>query len=325
MRTMTRRGMIAASAAALTAVTQMQTFGLEPTIADRKRKFTLDLSWGAIGVRTDQMQAIEYASKYGFESVYADPGYLATLDDALRTDLAATMKEKGIVWGAAGLPVDFRKDEETFQEGLKKLPAAAKALQLAGITRVSTWLRPCHEELTYVANFRQHARRLRECVKILGDHGQRFGMEYVGPKTLWASQRHSFIHTMSETKDLIAEIGESNVGLVLDSWHWYTAHETAEDLWTLTNQDIVACDLNDAPRGLEIDDQIDNRRELPSATGVIDLKTFLGVLVEIGYDGPVRAEPFNAELNALENDDACRKTSEAMRKAFSLVDTNLRG
>ena len=93
----------------------------------------------------------------------------------------------------------------------------------------------------------------------------------------------------------------------------------------MSNKDIVACDLNDVPRGLEIDDQIDNKRELPSATGVIALKTFLGVLVELGYDGPVRAEPFNAELNALENDDACRITAEAMRKSFSLVDTDLRG
>lgn len=319
MRRITRRDMIAASAATAIAIAQTRTFGWESTIAERGRKFTLDLSWGAIGVRTNQLQAIEYAAKYGFESVYADSVFLSSLDDDARADLAATMKERGVVWGAAGLPVQFRKDEATFQQEVKNLPAMAKAMQLAGISRVSTWLSPYHEELTYVANFRQHARRLRECVKILGDHGQRFGMEYVGPKTLWASNRHSFIHTMAETKELIAEIGESNVGLVLDSWHWYTAHETAADLRTLSNKDIVACDLNDAPTGLGVDEQIDNQRELPAATGVIDLKTFLGVLIEIGYDGPIRAEPFNSQLNAMENEDACRATSEAMKKAFSLV------
>jgi len=52
---------------------------------------------------------------------------------------------------------------------------------------------------------------------------------------------------------------------------------------------------------------------------VIDLKTFLGVLVEIGYDGPVRSEPFNRALNKLNNDDACERTSAAMHKAFALV------
>ncbi len=283
------------------------------------RRFTLDLNWGAVGIRAGQIQAIELAAMYGFESISPDPGFLATLTDVTRSELAELMKDKGIVWGAAGLPVDFRQDEARFQHGLNRLPGAARAMQLAGVTRVGTWLSPYHEDLTYVANFRQHARRLKECVKILGDHDQRFGMEYVGPKTLWASKRHSFIHSMKETKDLIAEIAESNVGFVLDSWHWYTAHESVDDLRTLTNRDIIACDLNDAPAGLAIDEQIDNQRELPSATGVIDLKAFLGVLVEIGYDGPVRAEPFNARLNALGNDLACQATSAAMKNAFSLV------
>ena len=312
--------MIVTSAGLLASVPTGVISGGVRSIRNANREFTRDLSWRAIGVHASQVQAIEYAAEYGFESVYADAGYLSSLNAGARADLASLMKEKDIVWGAGGLTVDFRKDESTFREGLKKLPAIAKALQLAGVTRVGTWLSPCHSELTYVANFRQHARRLRSCVRILGDHGQRFGMEYVGPRTLWASRRHSFIHTMQETKDLIAEIGENNVGFVLDSWHWYTAHETADDLRSLTNQDIIACDLNDAPAGLMIDEQIDSQRELPSATGVIDLKTFLGVLAEIGYDGPVRAEPFNAKLKAMENDEACRVTSEAMKTAFSLLD-----
>ena len=224
------------------------------------------------------------------------------------------------MWGSAGMPVEFRKDEQTFKTDLKAFPAQAKAMQDCGVTRFGTWLRPYHEELTYTQNFKQHARRLRECAKVVADHGQRFGLEYVGPKTLWASERHSFIHTMAETKDLLAEIHQSSMGFVLDSWHWYTAHESVDDLRTLTNKDIVACDLNDAPAGIEVDQQIDNQRELPSATGVINLKAFLGVLVELGYDGPIRSEPFNAKLNAMDNDAACAATAAAMKEAFALVD-----
>ena len=57
------------------------------------------------------------------------------------------------------------------------------------------------------------------------------------------------------------------------------------------------------------------------ATGVIDLKAFLNALQKIGYDGPVRPEPFNAALNELENEEACRKTIAAMKKAFALIET----
>jgi sugar phosphate isomerase/epimerase len=284
------------------------------------RKFTMDLRCGSIGVRANQTEAIDLAAGAGFESVTPEPAYLSGLSEAELSALLDGMKEKNLVWGAAGLPVDFRGDEAKFRSGLKKLPELAAGLQRAGVTRTGTWLMPRHDTLTYVANFRQHASRLRECCRILGDHGLRFGMEYVGPKTLWASTRHSFIHTMAETKDLIAEIGLDNVGFILDSWHWYTAHETVEDLKTLKNSDIVACDLNDAPPNIAIDEQIDNQRELPAATGVIDLKSFLQTLADIGYDGPIRAEPFNAELNQMEDGPAVAATAAAMRRAFSLVE-----
>jgi sugar phosphate isomerase/epimerase len=319
MNTFNRRSAIKHAASIGAGIWSAANIGLAAPAFVAKRKFTMDLTPGAIGVNGNQTEVIELAAKHGFESVQPNSGYLTSLEDAGRKQLAAMMQDKGIVWGAAGLTVEFRKDEDTFKAGLKELPAIARAMQLAGVDRVSTWLMPRHDELTYVDNFRQHARRLRECVKILGDHGQRFGMEYVGPKTLWASARYSFIHSMAETKNLIAEIGEDNVGFVLDSWHWYTAHETVDDLMTLTNKDIVACDLNDAPTGLEIDAQIDNQRELPSATGAIDLKAFLAALVEIGYDGPVRSEPFNKPLNSLDNDPACAATSAAMKTAFALV------
>ncbi len=285
----------------------------------RERKFTLDLRCGSLGVNADQREAIRLADRYGFESVTPEPNYLAKLSGAEQNELLAEMKEKQLVWGAAGLTVDFRKDEATFRDGLKNLPQLAEAMRRAGATRVGTWLSPRHDDLTYVANFRQHASRLRECARILADHGQRFGLEYVGPKTLWASGRYSFVHSMAETKDLIAEIGVDNMGFVLDSWHWYTAHETVDDLRSLTNKEIVACDLNNAPAGKEIDQQIDNQRELPASTGVIDVAAFLRALVTIRYDGPVRAEPFNRPLNQMDNEPAVEATAAAMRKAFELI------
>ena len=287
-----------------------------------RAKYTIDLRCGSIGVPADQRTAIRLAQAHGFESVTPEPKFLADLTDESRAQLLQEMKNKNLVWGAAGLSVEFRRDEKIFLEGIKRLPHLANGMQQTGVTRVGTWISPCHVELTYVANFRQHVRRLGVCAKILADHGVRLGFEYVGPKTLWASKRHSFIHTMAETKELIAEIGLDNVGFVLDSWHWYTAHETADDLRTLKNRDVVACDLNDAPANIPVDQQIDNRRELPATTGVIRLQEFLEVLVEIGYDGPIRAEPFNQILNEMKDEMAVVVTARAMHKAFSLVGTH---
>jgi sugar phosphate isomerase/epimerase len=283
------------------------------------RKMTMDLVCGNLGVQADLPTAMALAHQNGFESVAPDAGHLGRLSDGQLADLVADLKGKGLTWGAAGLAVDFRGGDAAFRAGMAALPAFAASLKRAGASRVGTWISPGHDRLPYVANFRQHARRLREVAIALGDHGLRLGLEYVGPKTAWAASRYPFIHTMAEMRELIAEIGRDDVGLVLDSWHWYTAGDTAEALRSLTNRDVIACDLNDAPRSVPVDQQRDGVRELPCATGVIDLRAFLTALVAIGYDGPVRAEPFNATVRTLPPEAAVAATARAMKRAFALL------
>jgi sugar phosphate isomerase/epimerase len=279
----------------------------------------MDLACGAIGVQVPLPEAVALAHQFGFEAVDADAGFLARQKVDEIQKLCSVLKTQGLVWGAAGLPVDFRRDGARFQADVKGLPAIAAALRRAGVTRVGTWISPVHPRLTYLANFQQHTQRLREIAGILDGQGLRLGLEYVGPKTSWTSARHPFIHTMAEMKELIAAIDRANVGLVLDSWHWYTAGETEADILSLSNRDVVACDLNDAPTGVAVDQQKDAVRDLPCATGVIDLKTFLGALIKIGYDGPVRAEPFKAELRKMPKEEAVKAAARAMKQAFSLV------
>jgi sugar phosphate isomerase/epimerase len=283
------------------------------------RRFTMDLVCGNIGVKARLPEAIGLARRHGFESVAPDAGYLRSASDSERSELADRLKDGKLVWGAAGLAVDFRGGQASFESGLKNLAGEANALRRAGVTRMGTWIMPGHNSLTYLANFKQHTARLREIGKVLDDHGIRLGLEYVGPKTMWASRKYPFIHTMAGARELIAAIGLPGIGLVLDSWHWYTAHETEADLLTLKGTDVVCCDLNDAPAGVPIDQQKDQVRDLPCATGVIDLKSFLNVLVTIGYDGPVRAEPFKSELRGLPPEEAVARTAKAMKQAFALV------
>ncbi len=283
------------------------------------RKMTISLSPGAIGVKATQEQAIEFAHYYGYEAVEPYGETLAGLSAVQIKELAASLQAKRLVWGSAGLTVEYRKDLATFEAGMARFPAVSKALAVAGVKRVSTWIMPGHEEMTYSQNMKQHAERLRAIATVCKDNGQRLGLEYVGPKTLWTSRRFPFLHTMAECKDLIAAIGTGNVGFVLDSWHWQLAGEKAAELLTLTNADIVSVDLNDAPAGIAADQQIDSQRELPLATGVLDVKTFLKTLDGLGCDAPVRCEPFNAALRALPPEQALAKVADAMKRAIALI------
>lgn len=280
---------------------------------DKKRKFKLCLNPGSIGVSLDQKSTLEAAIKYGYEAIVSFPGQLQAWSDEEMAAFREKMQSKDISWGSAGLPVQFRQDEQTFREGLSKLAAAAKALERAGASRMNTWIMPTHPTLSYSENMKQHAYRLGECAKVLADYGVKLGLEYVGPKTLMARDRYPFIHTLGECMDLIANTGQDNVGIQLDSFHWYCGEDTVEDLLSLQPEQIVTVDLNDARADLSRDEQIDGTRELVGSSGVVDIESFLKALVEIEYAGPVRSEPFNKKLNQMEDQQAMQLDIRTLR------------
>lgn len=316
--TLTRRGFIARTGGALggLSATAMLPAGASAAGAAPRRKFYTNLSLGRLGFSGAFQQSVDLAHKYGFEAVDPDTALFARMTDDDLKALLAKLQHLNLKFGAAGLPVDFRGGDAAFNESLKSLPAYCDTLTRAGLVRASTWIAPSSNTLTYLQNFRQHACRLRACAEVLESHGQRLGLEYVAPHTAWTSGRQPFIHTMSEMKELEAAMGTNNLGIQLDSWHWYNAQETAGDIESLCGKQVITVDFNDAPR-LPLDQLRDDHRELPAATGVIPVKEFLGALVAIGYDGPIQAEPFNAQLRAMPLDSAVAAAAAAIRKAFA--------
>jgi len=190
-----------------------------------------------------------------------------------------------------------------------------------GVNRVATWITPGSRELTYLQNFELHKTRFREAAKVLGDYDIRLGLEFVGPRTSRARNRFPFACTQIDMMELVRAIGLPNVGLLLDSWHWYTSHGTVEEMLQLSNRDIVHVHVNDAPEGVAVDEQMDNRRALPVTTGVIDMKGFANALVKIGYDGPVECEPFDQELRKMDADAALKKTIESLNRMWALIES----
>ncbi len=288
--------------------------------ASSKVKFYKNFSGGHIGVRANQKQALEYAVKYGFDSIAPSAGEFRNKSASEIRDWLDTMKSKGIRYGAAGLSVQFRRDQDSFKNGLKGLPKEAEVLKQLGVTRVATWIMPGSNELTYLQNFDMHRSRLCEAAKVLRDYGIRLGLEFVGPRTSRARNRFPFICTQHGMMELADAIDTGNVGLLLDSWHWYTSHGTVDEMLTLSNKDIIHVHVNDAPEGVPVDEQVDNRRKLPVTTGVIDMKGFVNALVKIGYDGPLECEPFDQELRNMEDDAAAKKTAESLNRLWALID-----
>jgi sugar phosphate isomerase/epimerase len=278
------------------------------------------LSAGAIGVGGSTREIAELAAGHGFASIDFNAAEAADLIDAGELDsLKSLYATCGLRVGAMGLPVQFRGDTETFDRDLAALPRLAAAAAAMGCVRCATWILPASDELTFVANFELHRSRLKACAEVLGGSGIRLGLEFVGPKTSRAGKRHEFVYDMAGMLGLCEAIGTGNMGLLLDCWHWYCTEGTIDEIRALRAEQVVLVHVNDAPAGVAVDEQLDNRRAMPGETGVIDIAGFLGALAEIGYDGPVMAEPFSDAVRALPADEAVRATGESLDKIFALA------
>jgi len=277
------------------------------------------LSPHAIAVNPKDLKAAIAAAKIGgFQGLEISAPGVADLIDGTGADAVKKMfTDAGIKPAAFGLPVDWRTTDENWKRDLEKLPKAAKAAQSLGITRCFTWVMPASNDRALEENRKFHITRFKPIAQIFAQHGQTLGLEFIGPKTLRDSHKFPFIWTSKDMLRLASEIGP-NVGLLVDCWHWYTSHGTIADLKSLRAQQVVYVHVNDAPAGIDVDQQIDSVRDLPGATGVIDIVGFLRALKEIGYDGPVTPEPFKKDLANLPNDEARLKlVGAAMDKIFT--------
>jgi sugar phosphate isomerase/epimerase len=278
-----------------------------------------NLSPGAVGIRGLSLaEQIKLAAKTGFGGIGFSIREAAGLADQYGIGYVRTLfADAGIRPGHWGLPVDWRNDDQ-WEKELAALPKLAEVGRALGSTRTSTWCPPGSNDRDYDENLSWHVARFRPIAQVLADQGCRLGIEFIGPQSLRAKTKYSFIHTLGGMMELAAAIGTGNVGLLLDSWHLYTSGDSLDVLDTIIAQDVVVVHVNDAPKGLSMDQYIDNDRRLPMETGVIDLGGFMNKLAALNYDGPVTPEPLGARVNAIEDPlEAAQLVAEHMDKLWA--------
>lgn len=215
--------------------------------------------------------------------------------------------------GGFALPVDIHGDERKYAEELKALPKYCEFARDTGNLRCIMWVIPFSDTLDYSENFEFHRKRFSECACVLEEYGIRLGLEFIGPKTLREGHKYEFIHTLDGLLELNTAIGRPNMGILMDTFHWDLAGQKPEDFKKIPNKDyIVLAHINDAVAGVPLDEQQDMVRELPGATGVLNIEAYMKGLASVGYDGPVYAEPFSEALKKLPFQQAAEKTKAAI-------------
>ncbi|NLG27215.1 MAG: sugar phosphate isomerase/epimerase [Chloroflexi bacterium] len=271
------------------------------------------LSAGAIGIRVPFEQEVELAAAYGFHGVGIGMEALNRLGlDKVRRLLT----RKCVLPSHAGLPVNLTADQDTYDKQLAALPQFCWTMTELGVERICSGITPFSDTLPYDAHFELYRSRLAPVASVLAGYGLRLGFEFIAPATYRKPHKFEFLYDINGFLALFAAVDAPNLGFVLDAWHWYQAHNTLADLQALTDDNILVVHVNDAPAGIPIDEQQDLVRELPGATGVIDIAGFMARLAQVRYTGPVLVEPFNAALNAMSPHDALVATQRSLDRIW---------
>ncbi|MCG0276302.1 MAG: sugar phosphate isomerase/epimerase [Thermosediminibacteraceae bacterium] len=132
----------------------------------------------------------------------------------------------------------------------------------------------------------ESVRVLNDLADIAENYGMELAFEFVG-------YPNCSVNTLDQAYEIVTEVGRSNVGLVIDCFHFHAMNSKLEDLKKVDPKKIFIFhidDCEDIPPGM----LRDNHRLLPG-DGVIKLDSILKVLKEIGYDEMVSVELFRPE------------------------------
>jgi sugar phosphate isomerase/epimerase len=262
-----------------------------------------------VGGRVQWPELARLAAKVGYAGV--DVSY----DAARKEGAAATralLEQLRIKPAIVGFPVDFRKDDATFQSGLERLDDAAQFAKAIGCPRMATYIASSSEtpkrELRALLK-----KRFSASAAILAKHDVRLGLEFLGPLHIRQRFPHEFIWRMPEMLEFAQECG-FNCGLLLDVWHWHHAGATPDDIIAAGKRGIVHVHLSDA--AMQPPEKVlDNERLMPGE-GVIDLTGFLQALKKIGYADALSVEVFGRGLKFMPPEEAAKLGIDSAKRVF---------
>jgi 2-keto-myo-inositol isomerase len=151
----------------------------------------------------------------------------------------------------------------------------------------------------------ESVRVLRELASIAERHGVALAFEFLG-------QKDCSVQTLELADEIVQKVNRRNIGLVLDSFHFYVGGSTIKMIDALDPKRLFIFHINDA-EDLPLDQLTDAHRLLPGL-GILKLKEIIEALRGIGYEGVASVEIFRPEYWERDPFELAREAKAATEK-----------
>lgn len=265
---------------------------------------------GATTLRADLATDIRAAkgAGYGCLEIWA-PKLLGYFANGSLTDLRRSLKR-------AGLPVATLNSVErvTFQDpsGHERMlqdfsPFCRVASALGGATVIAV-PSPKPQGMSRAAMEAETVRVLRQLGAIAARHKVRVALEFLG-------FADCSVDTLEACWRIVKKANRPNLGLVLDTFHFYAGNSTLRSIAALDPRKVFMVHLNDVMPGPRA--RLHDARRLYPGDGVLPLGPILRALRGIGYGGPFSVEIFQPRYW---RQDPMRVAATAYKKARAVLE-----
>ena len=253
---------------------------------------------------------IEISSHSRFDAVeFTMEKIEAILDKKSLPETNALVRREGLSVASINGPENFNLlDDREFTELLNrtgKIVEAARELDCQLLIPVPS---PAKEGMSQDAAIAETAAALSKMAARYGSR-IRLGLEFLGMTDCSINNLHAAIET-------IRRVDNSNVGLVLDSFHMHISDSRFSDINQLKAEQVFLVHVNDSEQGDKR--TLTDANRLYPGEGEIDLKAFASALNGIGYDNYLSLEllrPAYWEQNA---EDVAAKGRNSLNRVFGI-------
>jgi len=158
---------------------------------------------------------------------------------------------------------------------------------------------------------------IEESVKVLNELADIAENHNVGLAFEFLGQTDCSVQTLDLDKKIIEKVNRANVGLVIDTFHFYAGSSTLEAIETLDPEKLFIFHINDA-EDLPKTDLTDAHRLYPGE-GILPIREIKEKFDKIGYNRMVSIEIFRPEYWAQDPFEVARKAKAATEKVLNLT------
>ncbi len=159
-------------------------------------------------------------------------------------------------------------------------------------------------------------RIIEESVEVLTELGELAEKYNVSLAFEFLGQTDCSVQTLDLAKKIVELVNRQNIGLVIDTFHFYAGNSTFEAIETLDPNKLFIFHINDA-ENLPKETLTDAHRLYPG-TGILPIKEIKARFDQIGYDKMVSIEIFRPEYWNEDPFEVARKAKEATEKVLGL-------